>query len=375
MFKIQLLRVFLNERLTAAAEEIFGVVEKTVAEYQEEVVRLQRLLDIVLQPEPDITLKLHRADLQQRTLSVSEEEVPSEQQHCEQEWSPSLGQDTEPIQIKEEEEELRTTQEEEHIHGFETDTKDSIFTAGCVKSDCDEDPTHPTHLYQAQKEGNGKRDPTTEQITTEPDGEDYIESEPTSVSQPFSAVNPECFAAQSENIESVGGMETGGPLSGFKQVISKRSEMAKGQKSRINTKGKKSTQFSLLKSPSQSHATSYCCSCPVCGTCFNQNEDLKRHMRSHTGENPYYCHDCGKTFIRSGHLKIHMRIHTGEKPFNCRHCGQGFNQNGNLKRHMRIHTGEKPYHCHFCGKGFCNSSNLKKHIRIHTGAGFGSIPI
>ncbi|XP_024249070.1 zinc finger and SCAN domain-containing protein 21 [Oncorhynchus tshawytscha] len=374
MFKIQLLRVFLNERLTAAAEEIFGVVEKTIAEYQEEVVRLQRLLDIVLQPEPDITLKLHRADLQQRTLSVSEEEVPSEQQQCEQEWSPSLGQeDTEPIQIKEEEEELRTTQEEEQIHGFETDTKDSIFTAGCVKNDCDEDPTHPSRLYQAQKEGNGKRDPTTEQITTQPDGEDYIDSEPISVSQPLSAVNPD--AAQSENIESVGGMETGGTLSGFKPVISKRSEMAKGQRSRINTKGKTSTQFSLLKSPSQSHATSYCCSCPVCGTCFNQNEDLKRHMRSHTGENPYYCHDCGKTFIRSGHLKIHMRIHTGEKPFNCRHCGQGFNQNGNLKRHMRIHTGEKPYHCHFCGKGFCNSSNLKKHIRIHTGAGFGSIPI
>ncbi|XP_071005257.1 zinc finger and SCAN domain-containing protein 21-like [Oncorhynchus clarkii lewisi] len=373
MFKIQLLRVFLNDRLTAAAEEIFGVVEKTIAEYQEEVVRLQRLLDIVLQPEPDITLKLHRADLQQRTLSVSEEEVPSEQQ-CEQEWSPSLGpEDTEPIQIKEEEEELRTTQEEEQIHGFKTDTKDSIFTAGCVKNDCDEDPTHPSHLYQAQKDGNGKRDPTTEQITTQPDGEDYIESEPISVSQPLSAVNPD--AAQSENIESVGGMETGGPLSGFKPVKSKRSEMAKGQRSRINTKGKTSTQFSLLKSPSQSHATSYCCSCPVCGTCFNQNEDLKRHMRSHTGENPYYCHDCGKTFIRSGHLKIHMRIHTGEKPFNCRHCGQGFNQNGNLKRHMRIHTGEKPYHCHFCGKGFCNSSNLKKHIRIHTGAGFGSIPI
>lgn len=51
MSKIQLLRVFLYDRLTAAAEEIFGVVEKTVAEYQEEVVRLQRLLDIVLQPE------------------------------------------------------------------------------------------------------------------------------------------------------------------------------------------------------------------------------------------------------------------------------------------------------------------------------------
>lgn len=57
MSNIQLLRVFLNERLTYAAEEIFGVVEKTIVEYQEEVVRLQRLLDIVLQPE----IKLRRA--------------------------------------------------------------------------------------------------------------------------------------------------------------------------------------------------------------------------------------------------------------------------------------------------------------------------
>lgn len=57
MSNIQLLRVFLNERLTYAANEIFGIVEKTIIEYQEEVVRLQRLLDIVLQPE----IKLRRA--------------------------------------------------------------------------------------------------------------------------------------------------------------------------------------------------------------------------------------------------------------------------------------------------------------------------
>ena len=58
MAKIQLLRMFLNQRLTAAAEEIFGAVEKTIAEYQEEVYRskeengrLQRQLDIVLKPQ------------------------------------------------------------------------------------------------------------------------------------------------------------------------------------------------------------------------------------------------------------------------------------------------------------------------------------
>ncbi|KAK6311397.1 hypothetical protein J4Q44_G00170610 [Coregonus suidteri] len=97
MAKIQLLRVFLNQRLTAAAEEIFGAVAKTTAEYQEEVYRskeengrLQRQLDIVLKP-PEI--QLHRTDLHQLSLTVFEEEVPPEQQHCEQEWSPSLRQE------------------------------------------------------------------------------------------------------------------------------------------------------------------------------------------------------------------------------------------------------------------------------------------
>ncbi|CDQ80044.1 unnamed protein product [Oncorhynchus mykiss] len=46
MFKLQLFRVFLNERLTAAAVDIFGAVEKTVVEYQEENDRLRRLLGI-----------------------------------------------------------------------------------------------------------------------------------------------------------------------------------------------------------------------------------------------------------------------------------------------------------------------------------------
>lgn len=35
----QLLRQLVNERLAAAAEEIFGLVEKTIAEYEDEAVR------------------------------------------------------------------------------------------------------------------------------------------------------------------------------------------------------------------------------------------------------------------------------------------------------------------------------------------------
>lgn len=38
----QLLRLLVNERLAAAAEEQFGLVEKTIVEYQDEAVRSKR---------------------------------------------------------------------------------------------------------------------------------------------------------------------------------------------------------------------------------------------------------------------------------------------------------------------------------------------
>nr|XP_046179426.1 uncharacterized protein LOC124010798 isoform X2 [Oncorhynchus gorbuscha] len=53
MSKLQLLNVFVTERLSAAAVEIFVVVEKIIAEFQEEICRsaeanerLRRLLDM-----------------------------------------------------------------------------------------------------------------------------------------------------------------------------------------------------------------------------------------------------------------------------------------------------------------------------------------
>ncbi|KAK6325244.1 hypothetical protein J4Q44_G00045860 [Coregonus suidteri] len=104
MSKLELLRVIFNQRCTGAADETFRAVAKMISEYQDNVYlskedndRVQGLLDIILKPE----IKLYRADFEQ--FIVSEVEFPPEQQYCEQEWSPSLGQDGwNSIQIKEE---------------------------------------------------------------------------------------------------------------------------------------------------------------------------------------------------------------------------------------------------------------------------------
>lgn len=73
MTKLELLNVFLNDRLTAAAEEIFRAVKDTVMEYQSEILRskeenerLKRLLNVavqrlLLQPGEDQQLGTHCA--------------------------------------------------------------------------------------------------------------------------------------------------------------------------------------------------------------------------------------------------------------------------------------------------------------------------
>ena len=59
-----MLKSLVNERLSAAAEEIFGGLERILTEYEDEALALKqdidrkrRLLDLILQPE----VKLHRA--------------------------------------------------------------------------------------------------------------------------------------------------------------------------------------------------------------------------------------------------------------------------------------------------------------------------
>lgn len=52
--KIQSMRDFVNQRLTAAAEEIFGMFERTIREYEDELRRQRELLDAVLKPQVQV---------------------------------------------------------------------------------------------------------------------------------------------------------------------------------------------------------------------------------------------------------------------------------------------------------------------------------
>lgn len=57
MSSAECLKQFVSDRLAAAAEEIFGVFEETIVQYEKELNRHRRLFNIVWKP----VVKLHRA--------------------------------------------------------------------------------------------------------------------------------------------------------------------------------------------------------------------------------------------------------------------------------------------------------------------------
>nr|XP_026496928.1 zinc finger protein 629-like isoform X1 [Vanessa tameamea]XP_026496929.1 zinc finger protein 629-like isoform X1 [Vanessa tameamea] len=93
---------------------------------------------------------------------------------------------------------------------------------------------------------------------------------------------------------------------------------------------------------------------------FLQNDDRQRDR-----ERRFACPFCGKCVRSKENLKLHVRKHTGERPFVCLFCGRAFGGKSDLTRHLRIHTGERPYHCEACGKCFARADYLSKHLTTH----------
>ncbi|XP_055389676.1 myb-like protein A [Condylostylus longicornis] len=98
---------------------------------------------------------------------------------------------------------------------------------------------------------------------------------------------------------------------------------------------------------------------------FLRVDAAERQRDKRTPSSRFSCPFCGKCVRSKENLKLHVRKHTGERPFVCLFCGRAFGGKSDLTRHLRIHTGERPYHCESCGKCFARADYLSKHLTTH----------
>ncbi|XP_071777336.2 uncharacterized protein LOC139928621 [Centroberyx gerrardi] len=390
------LRDFVNERLSAAAVEIFGEVEKTIALYQVQVTRsrdevdnLRKQLDLLRDKSAAEPLQANSTvvgegcdptllqDPRPSTpLEMGEEsnfslrlEVPGPSQTNadteNKDWSYcTLQTDLEISQLKEEWEEL----------GIDSQEQEAIFPSpDIVKSEQDQPETEFTHELQPLSS-----DCSEAQSENSDNDEDWVKS--TGVQTRSKKRKAKEVQRQSKQVGlTVLPYEDASAKSqtdrnvchlcgkAFRYVGSLMKHIKKHNKAVDCCVCRTTFQSTeeLIRHLQCAHSKNHFCD--VCGKTFAKIRFLRKHSKIHASLKPFTCQDCGKSFTKRDYLNVHVRTHSGEKPYDCDICGKAFSQSQNLTIHKRSHTGEKPYHCDVCGKCFTTSSHLKVHMRCHSG--------
>lgn len=106
--------------------------------------------------------------------------------------------------------------------------------------------------------------------------------------------------------------------------------------------------------------------CRVCFNTFTCRNNMKRHMRLHTGFRPYSCKLCNESFTRKDDIKRHLIRHSFDKPFRCNVCRKGYMDRKTVKNHIRKEHNSKIIHiCQTCGEAFDNTVKFQDHKKNH----------
>ncbi|KAM7373755.1 hypothetical protein PAMP_008584 [Pampus punctatissimus] len=302
--EMETLRMFVNERLTAAVDDILGLFGSTVARYRDQIDRQRRQLDCLRS----------REEKQEQSADILQ---ASWIKHCPEEQMLSVQLD-------------------------QTDRSAPIKTEDCKGSEPDGlcDPF-------------GDSDAAAEHSDTE-DSADYWRPEVTAAAVGQSSSHSRKCSPEHPPVFSC--KVCGESFQRRSYLLSHAAAHVKD----CSVCGKHLEVRESLKLHLRAHReTSFRCS--ICGQIFTLQGNLRTHMRIHSGERPFGCTLCGKSFGRRATLVRHIRSHTGEKPFICSYCGRGFVEKGNLTVHLRTHTGERPYCCSTCDRRFSQLSCFYKH--------------
>ncbi|XP_034753298.1 zinc finger protein 271-like isoform X1 [Etheostoma cragini] len=331
---MQLLRLLVNERLAAATEEIFGLVEKTIAEYQDEAVLSRRKIIhleqqiqqfTVLQPE----VMLFKADIP----SVSEEILPDHfsnvednethdsQQLKQEQVDRCISPDIEPGTSKDAKVRHPKSEPTTNCEPFLSSTAETVSANAYIGDKWNErddslSPCYNQMMHQCfmpDLNGDSSKDANVRLTESDKTAQSDCQLFPAFGSIPLTLNDDQSIGSPSDTALT-------------EQEQAQRDEKA----------------------------------CRFCGKQFNRDSDLIRHVsKIHMTAKAFKCSECDKEFACRGHLDAHSRIHRGEKPHKCSFCRKSFAQKSNLNVHLRLHTGEKPYFCKTCGKMVTYSYHLQ----------------
>ena len=99
--------------------------------------------------------------------------------------------------------------------------------------------------------------------------------------------------------------------------------------------------------------------------CLFSGGNLRRHLKTHSGEKPNKCNQCDFASSQAGDLRRHLKMHRGEKPNNCNWCGYAFSVPDNLRRH-KVEKANKCNQCDNVSSSHLKTENTVKNI--HTNA-------
>ncbi|XP_031603661.1 zinc finger protein 239-like isoform X2 [Oreochromis aureus] len=410
------LNALITERLTAAAVEIFGAVEKTLIDYQGEISRskqeINQLRSLLSWPE----VRLHRSD---HLLSPCSDEEASPE-GC----TPHVHPKPQSILHIKEEHDQRDAQQgascrqqrdatvspEVVTKGDHEDPPSHLYTVltveqaaaikaephgdECLTSTCrinaesevqqlnPEDPleityskNHGTQQDQSQYQHCYNRHTsqiikvqafTSSRPQEEVDCDCTLHHQPVDDYDEAPSLTPSPKCSLSNNTFTTAENRTdveGCTLSRESQSVhSVEPEQLVGQSE--HTENIESVGIKLLK-PSGTRQQKR--RIPELNTNDGDGIGMEEDGTHFIRERRHTCPICAKRFKESSHLKDHVRIHTGEKPYRCKECGVNFRQSGALTLHMRIHTGERPYQCTECGRRFNRKGDMETHRVTHTG--------
>ncbi|XP_035854983.1 zinc finger protein 436-like [Sander lucioperca] len=358
MSSVECLRAFVTERLTAA-EDIFRVVGKTIVEYEEEIARQRRLLDIHW---------LHFSDLEAPSVIFCSLWSQEKENKCSGLFSSNSSILFLLLSVPPELPQQHVCKEEEVLSDQELNTP--VITSVVSEANGDHQLlSHNSPEAESQDQKGGKHGDSGSTRNAEPERKKRRRKS-RSHSNNVDNTNILEIHRNTQTGKKSSICDTCGKDLKYKSALQRHLRVHTGEKPySCKTCGKDFQKNSeLLVHVRRAHTGEKPYVCKTCRKRFCDASDLLKHVRTHTGEKPYVCKTCRKRFCVASDLLKHMRTHTGEKPYVCKTCGKEFGQNNNLSVHIRrAHTGEKPYVCKTYRKGFCDGSDLLRHMRIHRG--------